>query len=265
VTLAKRTAGTVLVMVIAIAICGCTPRITEAPTTSPARTTVPPAPLSAVYFEGPASVWAGNADQGTAWDTSIPASVEASEAVKRIARQVPKRGEAFNVVNLREGWRANGDEALAETSKTPSFRIETVAEFATVTSDTADGMWERLARTGEYAVVLTNGELYSGFIARRNRKTGTWEADQESLFSNGFPYLHALQEVKKRSDGFAVKIVVARRAPATSWFVFRLYDGTELASPVFLVPNWTWNAAGAPVGNGDLYPADYVLRPVVED
>jgi len=220
--------------------------------------------LDSSYFGG-SDLWAEAEGQGTSWDTGVPSSMEASSAFIEIAKQLPGRGEAFNVISLSGQWRAYGDEALLETSRTAPFRIVRVAEIATLSPSSADSVWARLQTTGDYSVLLRSGSLATGFIARRDPDTGTWKAAPDERRSNDFPYLRALDAAGRRGRDFEVRILVAAKEPATDWFVFRFADGSESASPVFLIPNWTWNAAGAPVKDGDLYPADFVFRPVLPD
>lgn len=248
----------VLVLLIAaFSLAGCVPHVAAPRSAHPT--------LTSQDFVSPDRVWAGHADEGSAWDTGIPASVEVSKALALIAPQLRSHPDAYFVTDVSEGWAVDGPDAIKAMSRVPDFSNAIIAEFCTVATGSPSAVWTRTVPTGQYAVSLRDGRLTTGFIARRDPRTGTWWADQEQTFATGFGYLAALHKVEHRTRKFDVRIVIAKGEPATSWIIFRLGDGEVFATPAFLVPNFKWRADGAPVANGGLYPGKYVFRPVAPD
>lgn len=193
--------------------------------------------------------------------TSIPASMETSDALRLMAEELTQ-APAFNARTSQYGGLG-----LDQLGPDVRLRITHVADLAEFGSATDRAAWENLRPTGERWVLLQDKGYSAGFTARIDPQSRRWEfwPDQES---NGSGYLTALANAREVSPTFQTYILLPdadASDEAVPWAVFRFPTGEVRASPISLVPNFRWRMRGAPLEQGELYPLEYVLEPWTAD
>jgi hypothetical protein len=214
-----------------------------------------------------ASDWADLKDQRGgegSGRTAIPSSVAAQVAAGRIAQHLAADPTLF-VVDLASDVGAGGESwSDARDNGGPSvFRAETitVAAICTVSGDSG-AVWERLTPTGEYAVLLVDGNLATGIVMRPNKKSRTWEYEVDQSVGN-WGVINAITAARHEASPFEMRVVRMQAGGVSlRWAVFRFASGDVKSAWL----NWgrpTYATIGATrLVNGVMYPQGYLFAPV---
>lgn len=263
------TAAVLTALFVLVGSIGCSRQSPPAATTvSPAQQTSSTAEVVPVPGEFlSASDWAYLRDQRGgegSGRTSIPSSVAPQLAAGRIAQHLAA-DPTLLVVDLGDDVGAGGESwsDARDNGGPPVFRAETmtVAAVCTVAGNSGTA-WERLRPTGEYAVLLVDGNLAAGIVMRPAKKSKTWEYEVDQSVGN-WGVIRAITAARRVASPFEMRVVrMQAGGVALQWAVFRFASGDVKSAWL----NWG-RPVFATVGatrllNGVMYPQGYVFAPV---